>query len=33
MVEVTAGLHAGQKVVDGGVFVLKSELLLGETDS
>jgi cobalt-zinc-cadmium efflux system membrane fusion protein len=33
MVEVTAGLQAGQKVVDGGVFVLKSELLLGETDS
>jgi RND family efflux transporter MFP subunit len=33
MVEVTAGLHAGQKIVDGGVFVLKSELLLGETDS
>jgi multidrug efflux pump subunit AcrA (membrane-fusion protein) len=32
-VEVTAGLRTGQKIVDGGVFVLKSELLLGETDS
>jgi multidrug efflux pump subunit AcrA (membrane-fusion protein) len=33
MVEVTAGLQPGQKIVDRGVFVLKSELLLGETES
>ncbi len=31
-VEILAGLEPGQKVVDAGVFVLKSELLLGETE-
>lgn len=33
MVEVRHGLKAGQRIVDRGVFVLKSELLLGESES
>jgi cobalt-zinc-cadmium efflux system membrane fusion protein len=33
MVEVRHGLKPGERIVDHGVFVLKSELLLGETES
>lgn len=33
MVEVRHGLKAGERIVDRGVFVLKSELLLGESES
>lgn len=33
MVEVLHGLKAGERIVDRGVFVLKSELLLGESET